>query len=94
MSIHKKATGLVLSEVANYAVSYLAGYSASMFVNHYFDTRKLTNLWGLTASRKVLSHDLYDSVMFWSTYLIGLMVGVLISQIIKRVFMTKSITEK
>ena len=88
MALHKKAAGFVLSEVANYAVSYLAGYSASMFVNKFFVTRRLGNLWGLTASRKVLDHDVYSALMFWSTYVFGLVVGLLVSHLIKRVFKT------
>jgi len=88
MSLVKKKATSVATEMINYAVSYLAGYSASMLVNRYFVTRKLSNLWGLTANKKVLDHDTYNATLFWSTYFFGVVIGLTVSYLIKR-FITK-----
>lgn len=80
----KKTVHFFISEVLNLAVSYLAGYGASMLVTRFFVKRGIGNLWGLAAKREAVGKDTYEWLMFVSSYLIGLIVMVLVNQLIKK----------
>lgn len=80
----KKTVHFFISEVLNLAVSYLAGYGASMLVTRFFVKRGIGNLWGLAAKREAVGKDTYEWLMFVSSYLIGLLVMVLVNQLIKK----------
>ncbi|MEI6412381.1 MAG: hypothetical protein WCR52_23520 [Bacteroidota bacterium] len=80
----KKALHFIAGEVTNLAVGYLAGLSASNLVSRFFVKRGLANLWGLTAKREVVQKDTYEWLMFISSYLIGLIVMVAVSQLVKK----------
>ncbi|MBC7774996.1 MAG: hypothetical protein H7246_06105 [Phycisphaerae bacterium] len=80
----KKFFHFVSGEILNLSVGYLAGLSASNLVSHFFVRKKLGNLWGLTAKKEVVSRDDYDWLMFGSSYVIGLIVMLVVSYLIRR----------
>jgi hypothetical protein len=71
-------------EILNLSVGYLAGMSASMLVSNFFVAKSAKNLWGLAAKREAVSKDDYDWLLFWGSYLIGLVVMLIVSYLMKR----------
>lgn len=80
-----KITQFIVGEVTNLAVGYLAGLTASNLVSRYFVKKGLVNLWGLAAKREAVSKDTYEWLMFIASYLIGLMVMLVVSQLMKQI---------
>jgi len=80
----KKAFHFLAGEVTNLAIGYLAGLTASNLVSRFFVKRGLANLWGLTTKREALQKDTYEWLMFITSYLIGLIVMVAVSQLVKK----------
>lgn len=79
-----KFRAFLTQEVLNLAVGYLAGLTASAMVSQFFVKKGLVNLWGLTARRTALRRDDYEWLMIMASYLIGLLVMVLVSYLMKR----------
>lgn len=82
----KKFFDFFISEVLNLAVSYLAGYGASLLVSRFFVKKGLVNLWGLAAKREAVNGTTYEWIMFFSSYVMGLIVMVAVNQLIKKMF--------
>lgn len=80
----KKVVHFVAGEVVNLSVGYLAGLTASNLVSRFFVKRGLANLWGLTAKREALQKDTYEWLMFFASYLIGLIVMLAVNQLMKK----------
>lgn len=74
----------VAGEVANLAVGYLAGMTASMLVSKFFVKKGLVNLWGLAAKREAVGKDDYEWLLFIASYVIGLGVMVSVNYLMKR----------
>lgn len=80
-----KFLNFIAGEALNLSVGYLAGLSASMLVSQFFVKKGLVNLWGLTAKRDAVSKDNYEWLMFFASYLIGLLVMVSVNYLIKKI---------
>lgn len=78
----QNARKFVLGEVISLAVSYLAGWSASWLVSLFFVKRGIGNLWGLATKREAVSKDTYEWLMFFGSYLVGLIVMLLVNRLI------------
>lgn len=74
----------IAAEVTNLAVGYLAGLTASNLVSRYFVKKGLVNLWGLAAKREAVKKDTYEWMMFFASYLIGLIVMLTVNYLMKR----------
>ncbi len=74
----------IAGEVLNLAVGYLAGLTASNLVSRFFVKKGLVNLWGLAAKREAVSKDAYEWIMFISSYLIGLIVLLGVSYLMRK----------
>lgn len=79
-----KIVKFITGEVLNLAVGYLAGLIASNLVSRYFVKKGLVNLWGIAAKKEALSKDAYEWLMFVSSYLLGLLVMLAVSQLMER----------
>ncbi len=80
-----KHTQFLLNEIINLSVGYLAGLTASNLVSRYFVKKGLVNLWGLTAKREAVGKDTYEWLMFFASYLIGLIVMLAVSYLMKKI---------
>lgn len=80
-----KITHFIAGEVLNLSVGYLAGLTASNLVSRYFVKKGLVNLWGLAAKKEAVSKDAYEWLMFIASYLIGLIVLIGVSYLMKKV---------
>ena len=79
-----KITKFISGEVLNLSVGYLAGLIASNLVSRYFVKKGLVNLWGVAAKREAVSKDVYEWLMFISSYLLGLIVMLAVNQLMER----------
>lgn len=79
-----KIKQFIAGEVLNLAVGYLAGLTASNLVSRYFVKKGLVNLWGLAAKKQAVSKDAYECLMLITSYLIGLIVMIAVSQLMQR----------
>lgn len=79
-----KIKQFIAGEVLNLAVGYLAGLTASNLVSRYFVKKGLVNLWGLAAKKQAVSKDAYEWLMLITSYLIGLIVMIAVSQLMQR----------
>lgn len=75
----------VVGEITNLAVGYLAGLTASNLVSRFFVKKGLVNLWGLAAKREAVHKDTYEWIMFIASYLIGLVVMLGVSYLMKQI---------
>jgi hypothetical protein len=80
-----KHTQFLLNEIINLSVGYLAGLTASNLVSRYFVKKGLVNLWGLAAKREAVGKDTYEWLMFFTSYLIGLIVMLAVSYLMKKI---------
>ena len=80
-----KLTQFISNEVLNLSVGYLAGLSASSLVAKFFVKKGIGNLWGLAAKREAVRKDDYEWLLFGASYLIGLVVMLTVSYLMKRI---------
>ncbi len=80
----KKLSAFLAQEALNLSVGYLAGLLASNLVSKFFVKRGLVNLWGMTSKREALKKGDYEWVMFFASYLIGLIVMILVQYAMRR----------
>lgn len=78
-----KVIKFVGNEVLNLSVGYLAGLMASNLVSRFFVKRGLVNLWGVTSRKEAVSKDNYEWLLFISSYLVGLVVMLSVSYLMK-----------
>lgn len=78
-----KVIKFIGNEVLNLSVGYLAGLMASNLVSRFFVKRGLVNLWGVTSRKEAVSKDNYEWLLFISSYLVGLVVMLSVSYLMK-----------
>ena len=62
---------------------FIIGLWASQLVHHFFTTRSIHNLWGLTAKKTVVSRQTFGHLEWISSVLIGYIVFEIILRILK-----------
>jgi hypothetical protein len=78
-----KFVKFVAGEITNVAIGYFAGLWASTLVSRFFVKKGLVNLWGLAAKREAVSKSDYSWLLFFGSYLIGLVVMVCVNYLVK-----------
>jgi len=64
-------------------MGFLIGLSATSFVSHFFETRSLRNLWGLTAKRTVVDKDTFANLEWIASIVIGFIVFEIVTKVLK-----------
>jgi len=62
---------------------FMIGLWASRLVSHFFTTRSIHNLWGLTARKTVVSRQTFGNLEWIASVLIGYIVFEIVLRIIK-----------
>ena len=62
---------------------FIIGLWASQLVHHFFTTRSIHNLWGLTAKKTVVSKQTFGHLEWMSSVLIGYIVFEIVLRILK-----------
>ncbi len=62
---------------------FMIGLWASRLISHFFTTRSIHNLWGLTARKTVVSKQTFGNLEWIASVLIGYLVFEIVLRIIK-----------
>jgi hypothetical protein len=65
-------------------MGFLIGTSTAGLVSHFFATRSIHNLWGLTSRKTLLDKNTYSMVEWFVSVMIGFLVFEIISKYLKR----------
>src|SRR5215471_879331 len=62
---------------------FIIGLWATRIVSHYFTTRSIHNLWGLTAKKTVVSRQTFGNLQWMAAVIIGYLVFEVVFRIFK-----------
>ena len=65
-------------------IGFAVGMASARLVSHYFATRSLKNLWGLTSHKTVIDKNTYSNLEWIVSLVIGFIVFEIISKWIKK----------
>ncbi len=69
--------------IANF-VGFIIGLAATKLVSHFFVTRSIKNLWGLTAKRTVVDKTTFTNLELFISVVIGFIVFEIFSKWVKQ----------
>jgi hypothetical protein len=64
-------------------LGFIVGASAASFVSTFFETRKVSNLWGLIARRTVVSGDTFRFLEWFCALVVGFIVFEIVNNLVK-----------
>jgi len=64
-------------------LGFIAGTSAASFVSTFFETRKVSNLWGLTARKTVVSGDTFRFLEWFCALVVGFIAFEVVNNLVK-----------
>ena len=64
-------------------LGFIVGTSAASFVSTFFETRKVSNLWGLTAKKTVVSGDTFRFLEWFCALVVGFIAFELVNNLAK-----------
>ena len=62
---------------------FIVGLWASSLVSHFFTTRSIHNLWGLTARKTVVNKQTFNNLQWLASVLIGYLVFEIVLRLVK-----------
>ncbi len=81
--LHKLAQYLYNNFLGNF-LGFAVGMASTRLVSHYFATRSIKNLWGLTSRKTVLDKATYNNLEWIVSLVIGFIVFEIISKWVKK----------
>ena len=73
----------LLDQLTGNFAGFLIGTSATGLLSHFFETRSVRNLWGLTAHKKILDKETFSNLEWILSILIGFLVFELMTKVVK-----------
>lgn len=70
-------------------LGFIAGTSAASFVSTFFETRKVSNLWGLTARKTVVSGDTFRFLEWFCALVVGFIAFEVVNNLVKEKLSTQ-----
>jgi hypothetical protein len=70
-------------------LGFIVGTSAASFVSTFFETRKVSNLWGLTAKKTVVSGDTFRSLEWFCALVVGFIAFEVVNNLLKEKLSTQ-----
>ena len=64
-------------------LGFIVGTSAASFVSTFFETRKVSNLWGLTARKTVVSGDTFHFLEWFCALVVGFIGFAVVNNLVK-----------
>ena|SRR5262245_2310788 len=64
-------------------LGFIAGTSATSFVSTFFETRKISNLWGLTARKTVVSSSTFHFLEWFCALVVGFVAFEVVNNLVK-----------
>ena len=70
-------------------LGFIVGTSAARFVSTFFETRKVSNLWGLTARKTVVSGDTFRFLEWFCALVVGFIAFEVVNILVKEKLSTQ-----
>ena len=70
-------------------LGFIVGTSAASFVSTFFETRKVSNLWGLTAKKTVVSGDTFRFLEWFCALVVGFIAFEVVNNLVKEKLSTQ-----
>ena len=83
-SIFQKFIQYLYNNFLGNFIGFAVGMASTKLVSHYFATRSIKNLWGLTSHKTVLNKKTYANLELMVSLVIGFIVFEIISKWIKK----------
>ena len=83
-SIFQKFIQYLYNNFLGNFIGFAVGMASTRLVSHYFATRSIKNLWGLTTHKTVLNKTTYSNLEWIVSVVIGFIVFEIISKWIKK----------
>lgn len=80
----RKFIEYLYSNFAGNFLGFVIGMASTRLVSHYFTTRSIKNLWGLTARKTVVDKQTFSAMQWMISILIGFIVFEIISKWVKK----------
>lgn len=64
-------------------IGFLIGMSATGLVSHFFETRSIRNLWGLTSRKTVIDKETFSNIEWIISIVIGFVVFEVMTKVVK-----------
>jgi hypothetical protein len=71
------------SQFKGHFLGFIVGTSATSFVSTFFDTRKLSNLWGLTARKTIVSRETFRFLEWSCALVVGFIAFEIVNNLVK-----------
>ena len=83
-NLPKKILNYLYNSLTGNFLGFLIGTAATGLMSHYFTTRSIKNLWGLTAKKTVISKHTYSNLEWIISIVIGFIVFEIITKVVKK----------
>ena len=79
----KDLSKYAFNQFKGHFLGFIVGTSAASFVSTFFETRKISNLWGLTASKTVVSGDTFRFLEWFCALVVGFIAFEVVNNLVK-----------
>ncbi len=83
-NISRKFAEYLLNNFIGNFLGFAIGMASSRLVSHFFTTRRLKNLWGLTSRKTVVDRDTFHGMEWAIAIIIGFIVFEIVSKWVKK----------
>ncbi|MFY0255958.1 hypothetical protein ACDQ55_18610 [Chitinophaga sp. 30R24] len=83
-SIIKKLWEYVYNNYVGNFIGFMIGMASTRLVSHYFTTRSIRNLWGLTTHKTIVNKSTYSTMEWVVSAVIGFIIFEIVSKWLKK----------
>lgn len=94
IKIIRKFLEYVYNNYVGNFLGFVIGMASTRLVSHYFTTRSIRNLWGLTAHKTVVDKHTYNTMEWGISIVIGFIVFEIVSKWLKKKLHTMMLKNK
>ena len=85
----KNLLNYAYNQFKGHFLGFIVGTSAASFVSTFFETRKVSNLWGLTARKTVVSADTFRVLEWFCALVVGFIVFEVVNNLVQEKLSTQ-----
>ena len=80
----KDLSKYAFNQFKGHFLGFIVGTSAASFVSTFFETRKVSNLWGLTARKTVVSGSTFHFLEWFCALVVGFIAFEVVNNLVKK----------
>ncbi|GAC1490479.1 MAG: hypothetical protein NVS1B13_20250 [Flavisolibacter sp.] len=80
----KKIIHYLYDKLTGSFIGFLIGSGAAGLVSHFFETRNIHNLWGLTAKKRLVNKHTLSNIEWIVSIIIGFLVFEILTKVVKK----------